>query len=70
MNYFLFRASFFMLALFIEGAVFSQQCKIATIAFYNLENLFDCEDNVLTFDNDYTPLGKNNWTEDLSLIHI
>lgn len=41
----------------------SQQVKIATIAFYNLENLFDCEDNEQTFDNDYTPLGKNNWTE-------
>jgi len=42
----------------------SQQHKIATIAFYNLENLFDYEDDKLTFDEDYTPKGKNNWTID------
>lgn len=49
--------------LFGRNNVFSQEYKIATVAFYNLENLFDCEDDELTFDNDYTPLGKNNWTE-------
>ena len=43
--------------------IYSQECKIVTVAFYNVENLFDCEDDPLTFDNDFTPLGKNNWTE-------
>lgn len=36
--------------------------KIQTIAFYNLENLFDYEDDPLTFDDDRTPNGKDHWT--------
>jgi hypothetical protein len=36
--------------------------KIQTIAFYNLENLFDYIDDPLTFDNDRTPKGKDHWT--------
>tara|TARA_R110000772_G_scaffold236798_1_gene348650 strand:+ start:303 stop:1349 length:1047 start_codon:yes stop_codon:yes gene_type:complete len=39
--------------------------KINTIAFYNLENLFDYEDDPLTFDNDRTPDGKDHWTEEI-----
>jgi len=54
----------FLVVLFCCKTMFSQQYKIVTVAFYNLENLFDCEDDVLTFDNDYTPKGKNNWTEE------
>ena len=49
--------------LFFNNTLFSQEYKIATIAFYNLENLFDCMDDEFTFDNDYTPLGKHHWTE-------
>lgn len=33
-----------------------------TIAFYNLENLFDPEDNTNTLDKDYTPTGLKKWT--------
>lgn len=40
-----------------------QSYKIQTIAFYNLENLFDYEDDPLTFDDDRTPEGKDHWTE-------
>ncbi len=40
-----------------------QTYKIQTIAFYNLENLFDFEDDPLTFDDDRTPEGKDHWTE-------
>ncbi len=36
--------------------------NIYTIAFYNVENLFDTEDDPLTFDDDRTPLGKDVWT--------
>lgn len=36
-----------------------------TIAFYNLENLFDFEDDPLTFDDDRTPAGKDHWTEEI-----
>jgi len=46
--------------------LFSQQPKmynIQTIAFYNLENLFDIYDDPNTFDDDRTPLGKDHWTD-------
>lgn len=36
--------------------------KIRTIAFYNVENLFDTINDPNTFDDDRTPLGKDNWT--------
>ncbi len=32
-----------------------------TIAFYNLENLFDTTDDPNTFDDDFTPKGRKNW---------
>jgi predicted extracellular nuclease len=32
-----------------------------TIAFYNLENLFDTKDNPRTLDDDFTPEGRKNW---------
>lgn len=37
---------------------------IHTIAFYNLENLFDTEDDPITYDEDRTPEGKDRWTEE------
>ena len=33
--------------------------------FYNLENLFDYEDDPLTFDDDRTPDGKDHWTKEI-----
>lgn len=30
--------------------------------FYNAENLFDCDNDSLTNDDDFTPTGKNYWT--------
>tara|TARA_R100000935_G_scaffold57704_1_gene92268 strand:- start:251 stop:1327 length:1077 start_codon:yes stop_codon:yes gene_type:complete len=36
--------------------------NIYTVAFYNVENLFDTEDDPITFDDDRTPLGKDLWT--------
>lgn len=39
--------------------------KVNTIAFYNVENLFDYEDDPITFDDDRTPDGKDNWTEEI-----
>lgn len=35
------------------------------MAFYNVENLFDAQDNPHTFDDDYTAEGKNQWTTSL-----
>ncbi len=34
------------------------------IAFYNVENLFDLEDDPLTLDEDFTPSGKQEWTQE------
>src|SRR6056300_516798 len=34
-----------------------------TIAFYNLENLFDTFDNKWTNDNDFLPNSEKRWTE-------
>ncbi|MEE9349944.1 MAG: endonuclease/exonuclease/phosphatase family protein [Flavobacteriaceae bacterium] len=36
--------------------------NIFTIAFYNLENLFDTIDDPGTLDDDFTPDGKKKWT--------
>ena len=59
---------FFLLAYFllnINGvSAQKKQKEIACIGFYNLENLFDTIDNPEKRDGDYTPNGKNKWTED------
>ena len=39
--------------------------KIQTIAFYNVENLFDTLDDPKTFDDDYTPMGQHHWTPEI-----
>ncbi len=49
------------------SSVFAQHKKpyrIRTIAFYNVENLFDTKNDSLTFDDQRTPLGKYRWTPD------
>ncbi len=35
--------------------------EISTVAFYNLENLFDTKDDPTTFDEAYTPNGSKLW---------
>ena len=58
----------FMLLLLTTMFLHGQQqkkYKVNTIAFYNLENLFDYEDDPLTFDNDRTPEGKDHWTKEI-----
>ena len=42
-----------------------KQYKVNTIAFYNVENLFDTENDPITYDDDRTPDGKDHWTEDI-----
>lgn len=39
--------------------------RALTVGFYNLENLFDTEDDPITFDDERTPDGKDHWTEDI-----
>lgn len=36
--------------------------QLYTLAFYNLENLFDAENNERTLDDDFTPEGFKKWT--------
>ena len=36
--------------------------QLYTVAFYNLENLFDTENNERTLDEDFTPEGFRKWT--------
>lgn len=55
----------FILFCFSEG-ILGQEKKeyhITSVAFYNLENLFDIYDDPKTFDDDRTPQGKDHWTE-------
>jgi endonuclease/exonuclease/phosphatase family metal-dependent hydrolase len=56
-------------ALFLVSAFAKAQDKktyrVQTIAFYNVENLFDTENDPITFDDDRTPDGKDHWTEEI-----
>lgn len=54
----------FTMLSFCAAAQEEKQYKIRTVAFYNLENLFDTENDTLIFDDDRTPEGKDNWTLD------
>jgi hypothetical protein len=38
--------------------------QLRTIAFYNLENLFDTKNDTLIYDDDRTPEGKDAWTQE------
>lgn len=40
----------------------SKRYSINTIAFYNVENLFDTINDPKTFDDDRTPKGRDKWT--------
>jgi len=56
--------SFLFTLLFIIQTPHCQNTKykIRTIAFYNVENLFDTINNPNTFDDDYTSKGKNHYS--------
>lgn len=41
----------------------SQTFKVRTIAFYNVENLFDIKNDSLIFDDERTPEGRYHWTK-------
>ncbi|MFS4492495.1 endonuclease/exonuclease/phosphatase family protein [Maribacter sp. 2308TA10-17] len=53
---------FLLVSLFDASSQENKTYAIKTIAFYNIENLFDTENDSLTFDDDRTPDGKDNWT--------
>jgi len=47
-----------------EQALDKSLYEIRTIAFYNVENLFDVENDSLINDDERTPEGKDNWTQE------
>lgn len=53
---------FILLSVCLYGQ--SSQVKVATIGFYNLENLFDTENDTLINDEEFLPDGDNHWTDD------
>ena len=38
--------------------------QVTCVGFYNVENLFDTEDDPKIKDEEYTPEGRNNWTQE------
>lgn len=52
------------LALLSLSTVAQQKKEVYPIAFYNVENLFDTKRDPNIQDEDFTPSGRNNWTED------
>jgi len=56
------RMYFFLFCGLIIRAQDKNLYEIHTIAFYNVENLFDTIKDSLVFDDDYTPEGSFQWT--------
>lgn len=55
---------YLVLLIFICNNSYSQKkYSIHTIAFYNVENLFDTKDDPYTFDEEFLPTGSMNWTD-------
>ncbi|MDQ3142484.1 MAG: hypothetical protein M3Q56_09600 [Bacteroidota bacterium] len=46
------------------NSAYTQSAQVAAIGFYNLENLFDTEDDPAILDEEFTPGGPKLWTED------
>ena len=53
----------FLLVLILTGSIYAQQSYYFYAANWNLENLFDTVDDE-TWDDEFTPEGKKNWTEE------
>ena len=55
---------FFATATIFYAVLAQTEQKIAIIGFYNVENLYDTEDDTLTNDNEFLPDGANQWTQE------
>lgn len=57
---------FFIFSLLLSKGITAQedQFKAISVGFYNLENLFDYEQDTTIWDSEFTPWGKKAWTED------
>ena len=60
------KKTLFLFILFSSSIIFSQnkgkEYTIRTVAFYNLENLFDTINDPQTNDDEWTPKGTQHWT--------
>ena len=59
---------FWLVLFFVSAVAFGQGSKnyeVLTVAFYNVENLFDTLNDPNTLDDDRTPEGRDRWTEDI-----
>ena len=56
---------FFLLFTLIYTWSQEQKFNVETIAFYNVENLFDHYDDPNTWDDNRTPEGRDRWTKDI-----
>ncbi len=54
---------FFIAAANTCGLSLAQSIETIRIVSYNVENLFDCENDSLTDDESFTPEGDHQWTE-------
>ena len=59
------KSNFFLILLFFCTTCFAQQYKVGCVGFYNLENLFDTEDDPSIRDEEYTPKGSKAWTAEM-----
>ncbi len=68
MKFSVFTGSIFLAIVFMVGCQFfrkgAQSDDGLRIAFYNVENLFDTEDDPAINDDEFTPQGKLEWTEE------
>lgn len=55
---------FIFLVLLAVNAFAQNKKGIYPIAFYNVENLFDTKRDLKIQDEEFTPSGRNNWTEE------
>jgi len=55
---------YILLTILLKSISYAQKStyQISTVAFYNLENLFDEKDDPTIFDEEYTPTGQKAWT--------
>ncbi len=60
-----FTLVFAFLLVYTSFAQQAKQYKVGCIGFYNLENLFDTEDDPKINDSEFLPGGAKRWTEEL-----
>ena len=57
------RSVFTILLFLLPSMIWGQEDARWTIAFWNVENLFDTRHDTLKNDRAFTPEGENHWTQ-------